>query len=85
VYFPVASIVPGVALELLTDQVTPAFDESPVTVAVNCAVPPEVTAAVAGLTVTEIVFPVVVLLPPPHPDMNVTNARTNKRAIHFAK
>jgi len=57
---PVASTVPGVELLLLTDQVTPAFDESLVTVAVNCAVPPEVTVAVVGETLTEIG-----LLPPP--------------------
>jgi hypothetical protein len=60
VYLPVASTVPGVELLLLTDQVTPAFDESLVTVAVNCAVPPEVTVAVVGETLTEIG-----LLPPP--------------------
>jgi hypothetical protein len=71
VYFPVASIVPGVALELLTVQVTPAFDESPVTVAVNCVVAPDATVAVAGLTVTEMLFPVVVLLLPPQPEMKV--------------
>jgi hypothetical protein len=77
VYLPVASIVPGVALELLTDHVTPPFAESPVTVAVNCVVPPDATAAVAGLTVTEMLFPVVVLLPPPQPEIKIVNRSAN--------
>ena len=61
VYLPVASTVPGVALLLLTVQVTPALDESPVTVAVNCAVPPDVSVDVADgrMTVTEQVLGVV--------------------------
>jgi hypothetical protein len=77
VYLPVASTVPGLALLLLTVQVTPAFDESFVIVAVNCAVPPDVTVAVAGETVTEIVFPELGLLLPPQPDMKESNASTN--------
>jgi hypothetical protein len=77
VYFPVASIEPGVALELLTDHVTPAFDESPVTVAVNCVVAPDATVAVAGLTVTEMLFPGVVLLLPPQPEMKVMKKAMN--------
>ena len=70
VYLPVASTVPGVELLLLTDQVTPALDESLLTVAVNCVVPPDVTAAVGGETETEIGLlppPEVPLLLPPQP------------------
>jgi hypothetical protein len=70
VYLPVASTVPGVELLLLTDQVTPAFDESLLTVAVNCVVPPDVTVAVVGETETEIGLlppPEVPLLLPPQP------------------
>jgi hypothetical protein len=52
---------------------------------VNCVVPPEVTVAVAGLTATEIVPPVVVLLPPPQPEMIDMNASTNERERHFDK
>jgi len=82
VYLPVASTVPGVELLLLTVQVTPAFDESFVTVAVNCVVPPDATVAVVGEIVTEIVFPEFVVLPPPHPEMpemNESNTNANKR------
>jgi hypothetical protein len=43
---PEAEIVPALA-----DQVTAVFDE-PLTVAVNCRVPPDVTVAVAGDTAT---------------------------------
>jgi hypothetical protein len=79
VYLPVASIVPGLALLLLTDHVTPAFDESPVTVAVNCVVPPDATVAVVGETVTEIVDAGVVLLLPPHPKANAAKTSTHGR------
>ena len=38
-----------------------------------------------GLTATEIVPPVVVLLPPPQPAMIDMNASTNERERHFDK
>jgi hypothetical protein len=79
VNLPVESTVPVVELPPavpLTDQVTPAEVESPVTVAVNWAVPPEATVAVIGETVTEmaVVVCVVVLLLPPQPMNRVRNA-----------
>jgi hypothetical protein len=74
--------VPLVALALLAVQVTPALDESPITVAVNCTVPPDVTVAVAGVTVTEMVLPVEELPPPPQPERNEISASTKERERH---
>jgi hypothetical protein len=85
VYLPVASMEPGVGLELLTVQVTPALDESFITVAVNCVVPPDATVAVAGVTVTEMVCVGGVSLLPPQPEMNEAIANTNESARHFDK
>jgi|ERR1700677_1636779 hypothetical protein len=80
VYLPVASTVPDVELLLLTVQVTPAFDESLVTVAVNCVEAPDATVAVVGETVTAIVAPVVPVddeLPPPQPEINIVKNAVN--------
>lgn len=85
VNLPFASTVPLVALALLAVQVTPALAESFITVAVNCAVPPAVTVAVVGLTVTEIVFPFEELLPPPQPEMKVRIANTDERQTPVEK
>jgi hypothetical protein len=80
VYLPVPSTVPP---PLPTDQFTPA--ESPVTVAVNWTVPPEVTVAVDGETVTEMVPPVVVLLPPPQPARLDRMAHTDRKVRPIEK
>lgn len=59
VNIPLLSTVPTAPV---TVQVTP--DEEPVTVAVNCCVPPTLTLAVVGARVTE--------TPPPPPPLDLT-------------
>ena len=74
VYNPAAEIVPFAAPPP-TLQVTAVF-EVPDTAAVNCCVPPAVTLAVAGETVTEIGVGGVEL-PPPHP-ATISNTTQSK-------
>lgn len=68
--------VPHGAVEHETDHVTPLFPESLVTVAVTCIVAPACTVVVPAETETLIGGAGVELVPPPHPKLLTTRART---------
>jgi hypothetical protein len=85
VYKPLEFIVPIVAsppFSPFTAQVTEVL-LFPVTVAVNCWVPPPAMLAVAGETVTATVVLVVVLFDPPHPSQTavIKTIRTSNRLM----